>query len=193
VDTDFSASKTFDEAHERHERGGGDQHEASRWVPIAAAVLAVVAALVTLLTNQRASQSLNAKNDAILAVTRAADTYNEYEARSIKQHAYESLIAAGVTSDPKRLAALQGVASRENTQKQPVLARARAFEKAAARDEERSERLLHARETFEISVTLLEVAIVLTSISAVARARFLPIVAGIAAGLGFVEAIRGFF
>ncbi len=176
------------EARERHEQGteGGN-----RWVPIAAAILAVVAALVTLLTNQRATESLTMKNEAILAATRASDAYNEYEARSIKQHAYESLVAAGVTSDPKRIAALTAVARHENTAKAPILVRAQNLEHVASGFEDRSQALQHARDLLEIAVTLLEVAIVLTSISAVARARWLPIVAGVAAAAGVVAAIVG--
>ncbi len=188
IDTDFDAHKTLMEARERHEQGG---EHGNRWVPIAAAVLAVVAALVTLLTNQRATESLTAKNEAILATTRAADAYNEYEARSIKQHAYESLVAAGVTTDPKRIAALTSVARHENAAKAPILVRAQNLERVATTYEVRSEKLQHARDRLEIAVTLLEVAIVLISISAVARAAWLPIVAAVAAAGGVVATMLG--
>ncbi len=193
MDANFDPTKSFAEAHERHEHAMQPAHhaEANRWVPISAAILAVFAALVTLLTNQHASQALDAKSDAIIAVSRAADIYNEYEADSIKQHGYEALIAAGVTVDPKRLATLQAVADEQKAKKKPLLVKARAFEEQAKVDEERSNHLLHVREHLEIAVTLLEVAIVLVSISAVAKAPFLPIVAALAAAGGVVMTIVG--
>lgn len=180
-----SPSDAFREAHERHEAAteGG-----LRWVPLAAAVLAVLAAIGGFLANQRSTQALVAKNDAIVAVTRASDTYNEYESRSIKQHIYEAAIVAGRGGN---VAKLHAVAAHESAAKGPVLEKARGYDEDAVRQNERSERLLHAHEILEIATTLFEIAIVLVSITALVGSRLLPIVSGGAAAIGVAVLIVG--
>lgn len=179
-----SPSEAFREAHERHEAAEHGQ----RWVPLAAAILAVLAAVSGFLGNLRSTEALVAKNDAIVAITRASDTYNEYESRSIKQHIYEAAIAAGRGGDVGKLHA---VAAHEGEAKGPVLEKARRYDEDAARQNERSERLLHAHEILEIATTLFEIAIVLVSVTALVGSRLLPIVSLGAAAIGISVLITG--
>ena len=180
-----SPSEAFREAHERHEAA---VEHGLRWVPLAAAVLAVLAAISGFLGNLRSTQALVAKNDAIVAVTRASDTYNEYESRSIKQHIYEAAIAAGRGGD---VAKLRAIAAHESQGKVPVLAKARGYDDEAARQNERSERLLHAHEILEIATTLFEISIVLVSVTALVGSRLLPVVSVGAAAIGIAVLIAG--
>lgn len=170
----------FQEARERHAAAG---EHGPRWVPLAAAILAVLAAVSGFVANTRAAEALNSKNDAIIATTRAADTYNEYEARSIKEHIYQAAIDAGTARNP---VPLRAIVVHERAAKVPVLRRARAFEADARRDSAESDRLLAAHEVIEIATTLFEVAIVLVSITALVGSRLLPIAAGAAAACGLV-------
>jgi hypothetical protein len=183
--SEFDAAKAFDEARERSERGRG-----ARWVPVAAAILAVLAAMTSLVTTQRSTLALVSKNQAILLTTKASDAYNEYEARSIKQHLYEALIAAGGVRNPAKLHA---IARHESSAGVPVIAKAREFEHGAEAANEQSERALHSYERLEIGVTFLEIAIVLVSISALASTRFLTIVACAATIAGIALSLIGFF
>jgi hypothetical protein len=57
--SEFAAHKAF-EATERSQ----SEHHGARWVPIAAAILAVVTAAFSLLVAQRSTESLVAKNDS---------------------------------------------------------------------------------------------------------------------------------
>ncbi|MFN2460210.1 MAG: DUF4337 family protein [Candidatus Velthaea sp.] len=182
--SEFEAHKAFEEARERQE---GARHGAA-WVPIAAAILAVVTAIAGLAASQRSTAALFFKNEEILLTTKASDAYNEYEARSIKQHIYESLIAAGNARDP---AVLSATALHERVKGAPLLLKARAFEHEAQAANDRSERLRHGFETMEIGVTFLEIAIVLVSISALATARVLTVVAVAATAAGIVIALAG--
>src|SRR5260370_16281586 len=98
---DFDAHKVISEAHERHEHAAaqGGRHEGRmRLVPIMAALLAVAAAIATLLSNQRATAALAAKNDAIFLRTEASDSYNFYLPRSIKQHLYTNTLTVNASS-----------------------------------------------------------------------------------------------
>ena len=170
--------KEVAEAAERHEQYGG-----SRFTPIAAAVVAVLAALANLVSNHRSVEALIAKNQAIVAFGHASDTYNYYEAKSIKQEVYR----AAILSSGRKNLALQKVVDHEEESKKPVLERARGFEKQANDDDARSERLENSHKTLEVAVTFLEVAIVLLSISALAGTIYLPVIAAaaVACGLGF--------
>lgn len=181
-----SPLEQFHQTTERHTEGT----HGPRWVPVAAAVLAVLAAVSGAVANLRATNALVAKNDAIVATAKAADTWNEYEARSIKQHIYE---AAQVTAPAKEVPRLHQVAEHERTAAKPVMAKAKDFEHQADLDNERSERLLGAHEVLEVSTTLFEVAIVLVSIVALVGSRLLPIVAAIASGAGLAILVFGVF
>lgn len=170
--------KEVAEAAELHERHGG-----SRFIPLAAAIVAVLAALATLMSHQRSSQALQAKNNAILAFTHASDSYNYYEAKGIKEETYRAALIVSGKKNP----ALQSVVDHEHETKAPVLEKARDFERQGGEYDERSERFVHSYETLEIGATFLEVAIVLLSISTIAGTVILPIIAGAATltGLGF--------
>ena len=183
-------TKAVEEARERHEHAS---HAAPsrRWIPLVAALLAVVAALANLASNQRSSDALIAKNEAILAQAKASDAYNFYEARGIKEHAYEALVDAGLVRDPQRLAKLSGIAKRERVEKAKPLADAQRYERAVAEENERSERVLHAHEILEIAVTLFEVAIVLVSISALVTTRLLNGSVVVAAAFGAIAFVIG--
>jgi len=183
---EFDAGKAFEEAHERHE---STRHGAS-WVPIAAAIIAVVAAISNLVGSQRSTIALSSKSEALRQTTLASDSYSYYESRSIKQHIYEALVASGTAHDPAKLS---GVAEHEKTAAVPILAKARAFEHAAEVANERSERYLHSFERIEIGVTFLEISIVLISISALATTRFLTIVAASATALDVIIVLVGLF
>jgi len=174
------ASKSFEEAQERHEHAG---HGGSRWVPIAAAVLAAIAGYFG---NLRSTQALFAKNEAIVATTHASDTYAQYQAGRIKYYIAQTALDQGVsaTGNAKNLSA---VVKGEKAKGPPLLEKAKQFEEEAAHQNELSERLLSQHETIEVGATLFEVAIVLVSITALVGSRLLPAVAGIAAllGMGF--------
>ena len=178
-----SPAKSFEEAHDRHEHG----HEGPRWVPIAAAVLAVLAAIAGYFGNLRSTQALIAKNDAIVATTHASDTYSQYQSGRIKFYLAQTALDQGVNPGGDR-AKLAGTADKEGAKGPALLKKAKAFEDEAALQNERSARLLDQHETIEVAATLFEVAIVLVSITALVGSRLLPVTAGVAAVLGM-----GFF
>ena len=86
---------------------------------------------------------------------------------------------------------LRKIADKEDREKQPVLEKAREFDRQAAEANERSEHFLRSQETLEIAVTMLQVAIVVLSIATLASAVFLTIVAAAATVLGVGFALVG--
>jgi hypothetical protein len=180
-------SKTFQEATERTNSAG---EGGPRWIPVAAAALAVLAAVSGYLANVRATQALIAKNDSIVATTRASDTYNEYQAERLKYVVVETAIEAG-TSPSSDVTKLKATAAREAAKAPPLMKIAQSFEHTADELDVKSEHLMDQHETIEVGSTLFEVSIVLVSITALVGSRLLPVAAGCAAALGAASFIYG--
>jgi hypothetical protein len=180
-------SKTFEDATERVKAAG---EGGPRWIPVAAAALAVLAAVSGYLANVRATHALIAKNDSIVATTRASDTYNEYQAERLKYVVVETALEAG-TGPSSDVAKLRATADREAKKGPPLLKIAQSFDRRAEELDQKSEHLMDQHETIEIGSTLFEVSIVLVSITALVGSRLLPIAAGAAATLGLLSFIVG--
>ncbi len=176
----------FKEAHERHEHG----REGPSWVPLAAAVLAVLAAVSGYFGNLRSTEALVEKNDAIVSTTKASDTWSQYQSERIKYYIAQTAIDAG-TGPGAKVEGLKQNAAEEKAKAPPLMKKARAFEEEAVAHNERSERLLKQHETIEVGTTLFEVAIVLVSITVLVGSRLLPLVSGLAAALGIVFFVLG--
>ena len=171
---------------------GGEHHaNAPRWISIAAAVLALLAASCGLMANLRVTLSNATRSNAIIDVTRAADAYNEYDGKAVRQHIYEAAIIG--VSDPKRVARLRSVADHEAAGKAPLLAKAKALDKASREATDEADHILKSHEILEVATTLFEISIVLVSITALVGGRLLPICAGSATAIGIVIALIGLF
>ena len=144
---------------------------AGRFVAVATAVIAVLAALATLFTHHRSILALAAKNKAILAQTRATDFYTSYESKQVRHDFYDALLASDLVRKPEIRAYLSSVSKRQATASEEDRKKARELEAEADRDDDRAETILKAYETLQFGTTMFEVSIVLLSISALARAR----------------------
>jgi hypothetical protein len=163
--------KMREAAETRHERAREDQHELfTRRAAVLVGVIAALLAIASLLGSQ-------ASNEVILSQERATDTYNEYQADSLKQRLGTNegaiLTALGQAS---AAAAAQKDAIDKGARKNALLQQARAYE--AERD-----RAASKDDSFQMAEGAFQLGIVLISIGIVARLRPL---AGIGAGLGGV-------
>lgn len=164
-----SPSKSFEEARERDEHArSGD-----RLVPLFSAIIAVLAALGSLFAHHKSILALDIKNQATHAMIQASDQYAYYQAKRVRIGIYHALLDSGIASSGASRAKLGASVDREERTSLGVLAAARSLEQEAEGLRTRSETELHAFETFEIATTLFEVAIVLASISALTRTRWL--------------------
>ncbi len=179
-------AKAFEEAHERHEHG----REGPGWVPLAAAVLAVLAAVSGYFGNLRSTEALVEKNDAIVSTTKASDTWAQYQAERIKYYIAQTALDGGV-GPGANVAKLKRNAAEEKAKAPALMEKARAFEEEAVKHNEHSERLLKQHETIEVGTTLFEVAIVLVSITVLVGSRLLPFVSGLAAVIGMLFFLLG--
>ncbi len=151
-----------------------------RVVSVAAAIVAVLAALGTLFSHHRSIMALSAKNQAILTQARATDTYNAYEAKQIRYNVYRAILASDLVRNAENRAHLESVAEKEQSSSPAVLAKAKALEEAALRDDDRSESILKSYELLQYATTMFEISIVLISLSALATPRlFIPVASGL--------------
>jgi len=180
----------FQEATERDERIA---KHGSRLVPLAAAIIAVLAALGTLFSHHRSILALTAKNEAILAQARASDKYNQYEAQRVRYHLYTALLVAGVPQRQVGIDALKQIAEKEQTASLTTHADADDLEKKSRDAEDLAARILKSYETLEIGTTFCEVAIVLVSISALVNGRILLALGCGLSAFGVAFLIVGYF
>jgi hypothetical protein len=174
-----------------HTHSHGHAPEGERLAPrasaITAAVLAVLAAIGSLFSG-------HAANQAILAQSQATNQWAYFQAKSTKGHLYEvagDLVkalspSAGKSDDGRTGPALTRFAEEEGRY-------AREKEEirlAAEKLEEESREELHKHHRFATGVAMLQVGIVLASVSILVRYRalfVLSLLAGVA-GLGFLLA-----
>jgi hypothetical protein len=154
------------EAHEHLEHAEHAAHEGDPFVSriaISVAVLAVLAAVAGSLETVEGGRALNSTSEAVLAQDEATDTWNEFQADSIKKHVYGIAAQAGGAhaDDNKKNAKEYG-----DTQKD-LMKEAKAKEKE--RDDLLAESKIHedrhhwltgAATLFEIGIAMSTVAII---------------------------------
>ena len=158
--------------HEAHKGGLGQQ------VAIFSAVLATVGAVVSFLGGHTQNEAILFKNDAVLERAEASDQWNFYQAKSQKQNLAE--IAAALAADPKVAGKYNAEAARYKGEKADIEKEARAHEEKSKAFLEKSAHALHPHHFLSISMTLLQIAIALASITVLTQKRWL--LAGAAIG-----------
>jgi Domain of unknown function (DUF4337) len=157
----------------------------------AAVVVSIMAALLAIasLAGSRAS------TEAILAQARASDTYNEYQANSLKRHinlddaAQLRILAGGTAAADAASTQADGLEQAVKEKYQP--AQDELLPQAQALEHERE--LAESRHRgFQTAEAAFQLGIVLSSISIVARARWLLIVGASLGALGVLLGLNAF-
>src|SRR5580658_1716963 len=140
------------------------------WLSLSTAILAVVAAVASLESGSYANDAIVQKDDAILHQSKADDGWAYYQAKGIEKTVYET--QARLASDPKLALEWRASAEREIAERADIRSKAEENERAVAEWNENSEHSLHLHHQFARSVTILQVAIALAAIAALARREF---------------------
>jgi hypothetical protein len=151
--------------HEAHKTPLGQQ------VAIFTAVLATVGAIVSFFGGDTQNKAMLYKNEAVLERAEASDQWNFYQAKSMKQNMAE--IAAVNATDPKAAERYREEAKRYATEKKDIEKDARKHEAAYKSWNEKSEQALHPHHYLALSMTLLQIAIALASITVLTQKRWL--------------------
>jgi hypothetical protein len=170
--------------HAAHTPGLGQQ------VAIFTAVLATVGAIVSFFGGDTQNKALLYKNEAVLERAEASDQWNFYQAKSMKQNLAE--LAAAINTDPKKVELYQAEAKRYAQEKRDIEKVAREHEAKSKRFTELSDRALHPHHYLAISMTLLQIAIALASITVLTQKRWLLYGAAAAAFAGSVLGVLAY-
>ena len=152
-----------------------------RYVGLGAAIFAVVAAIAAL-------RSGDLINEAMIGQIKASDTWNEYQAARQKEHIYTVAADSLVDQGSRNVARLRSY--RAEVTKEGAKEKSLADEAGKLQDE--SEAQVRRHHAFEYAVALLQVAIALGAVSALARSKpawYVSLAAGL---IGCFFFIRGF-
>jgi glycerate-2-kinase len=159
------------EAHEHAEHAEHAAHEGGRlvaWVSMTIAVLAVLSAIVGSLETVASGKALTEKNEAVLAQSKASDSWAFYQAKSLKKHIY------GIAAD-------QGGPKAEKyrqTQAENAADETKIQDEAKALEKERDEHLKLAdtaegrHHRLTVAATLLHMGIAISTIAIIAGRRW---------------------
>lgn len=181
---------SHDPALEAHEHSEHAHHAAQEHDPFIArvtitiAVLAVLAAAATSLETVEGGLAITAASDAVLSQEKATDSWNEYQADSLKRHMYTIAADQGGPH-----AADYRHTAKEQKESQTEI-RKHATENEAERDKLTAESAAHERHHHWLTgaATLIEIGIALSTVAIITRRR--PFWAA-ALGLGIVGLILG--
>jgi hypothetical protein len=154
-----------------------------RRVGVQAAILAVVLAIVTILSHR-------AHTDAVLLKAAANDTWQRYQSTRVKLHALElgEDLVATLAANARGEAMLAKYAK----EKAKYDKQSEELQKGARDTENEDERLENRALRFDLGEGLLEIALVLSSLYFIARRRLFPTVGVVAGVVGAVLASTGF-
>lgn len=172
------------ELQEQHEQAAG--HPSLRPVSFTISVLAVLVAIVTVMGHR-------SHTEAVLFQARASDQWNFYQAHKIREYdtqLTEDLLGALPVRDPDSAGKiLQGYKAHIQKWDQDTA----DAEKTAREDEEEVHHSEHRAARFDLGEALLEIGLVITSVTLLTRQRgywYMGMIFGvagvIAAGLGFL-------
>ncbi|HXW51217.1 MAG TPA: DUF4337 domain-containing protein [Candidatus Acidoferrales bacterium] len=163
-------------------------NEKLRYVPVVAAILAVLAGLSGILAGRIGAQVLSLRNAGLLHEVNASDAWNEYQAESLKAHLYE---ISSLTSAPTARASLEAQARKYRAEQPAIMAQAKSEEHARDSTLAQSTVLEGRRSNLEVSLAFFEVAIVLTSIAAMIRRPALFWLSAVVGAVGLFFGLRG--
>ena len=158
------------EAHEHAEHAEHAAHEKSPFVSkvsITVAVLAVMAAAAGSLETVEGGRAITESSEAVLAQDKATDSWNEYQADSLKRHMYE--IASGAGGAPARAYGEEIAKDRDGQAK----ARIKAQEAEKDRDQRLHESAMHEERHHWLTgaATLIEIGIALSTVAIITSRR----------------------
>jgi len=159
-----------------------------RFVPLVAAILAILAGLSGILAGRFGAQVLSLKNEALLHEVNASDLWNEYQAESLKAHLYG--LFAQTTSGAAGVS-LQVQERKYRAEQTPLSTQARQQEAARDAALTASTALEIRKSNLEVALAFFEVAIVLVSIVAMIKRPQLFPFAGVIGAIGIFFGLRG--
>jgi hypothetical protein len=167
--------REFDRLHESVQevtegKGGGGF---MRSISLSTALIAVVAALAALEAGSTVNEALLKKNGSIASSTEAFDGWAQYQAKGIKAALLSTQKQILISMDRVPQPSLDADLARYQKEQAEISASSKKLEKLSREQEEEAERLIHRHHRYAASVALLQVAVALSAIAALAGNRWM--------------------
>jgi len=176
--------------HEQEIEHGNENRGIGQWVAIFTAILASIGAIISYQNEVAQYESLMFKNEAVLWKAQASDMWNYYQSKSTKQHLMELALEIG---PPEKKAYYMQQIERYEKEKNEIKRQAEEFEAKSKKANEESSKAMIPHHYLALSMTLIQIAISLASITVLTRKKWLFFVAFISAIGGILLWIRAFF
>jgi hypothetical protein len=164
-----------------HQAQSGDS--LAGYIAIFTAILASVGAIVSYQGGDTQNQAMLYKNEAVLKKAHASDQWAFYQAKSSKGHLMElALVVAPAGKHEYYKAQIE----KYEGEKKDIKIKAEALEEESEKANEASEHAMHPHHRLAQSMTLIQIAISLASITVLTRKKWLFGVAAVAAAGGLL-------
>jgi len=164
-----------------HQAQSGDS--LAGYIAIFTAILASVGAIVSYQGGDTQNQAMLFKNEAVLKKAHASDQWSFYQAKSSKGHLMElALVVAPASKHDYYKAQIE----KYDSEKKDIKLKAEALEVESEQANEASEHAMHPHHRLAQSMTLIQIAISLASITVLTRKKWLFGMAAVAAAGGLV-------
>ncbi|MBV8281045.1 MAG: DUF4337 family protein [Candidatus Eremiobacteraeota bacterium] len=186
---EFLAHEGLEHAERAHEHLQGTSDPLLRFIPIAAAILAVLAGLASLYGGRLAERQLELGSSAVLAQTRASDTWAEYQAQSLKAHinAAALAVAANASTRAKLAADMQSYRQRQP----PLMQEATKLENERTQLLDSMDKVVTKKLDVDVGVALFQISIVLASVAAMTKRPPLFIAGLVGGAIGLIYCVVG--
>lgn len=158
-------------------------------VALFSAILATLGAIVSFLGGHTQNDALYYKNEAVLMKARASDAWAYYQAEGLKQHIAEQSAAL----IPADAAVYRADVARYAAHAKALKAQAEGFDRRSEAADTESQHSLRPHIKLAISMTALQIAIALASITVLTKKRWLLSAAGAFALLGVALGVIAWF
>lgn len=188
--------REFDRLQESVQEAAEDENEGRRFlrsVSLSTALIAVVAALAALEAGSTINEALLKKNASIASSTEAFDGWAQYQAKGIKAAVLSTQKQILISLDRVPQPSIDADLARYQKEQAEISTANRKLENLSRGEEEEAERLIHRHHRFAGSVALLQIAVALSAIAALARNRGMWILSLAIATAGAAVFADGFF
>lgn len=165
-------------AHDHAVEHAGEERGIGQYVAIFTAILASIGAIVSYQGGATQNEAMMFKNEAVLLKTQASDQWNFYQAKSNKGHLME--LASDIAPKEKKEFYTKQLEKYEQEKKE-IKQKAEALENESKQANQKSDEAMIPHHHLAQSMTLIQIAISLASITVLTRKKWLFSIAIVAA------------
>lgn len=165
-------------AHDHAVEHAGEEKGLGQYIAIFTAILASIGAIVSYQGGATQNEAMMFKNEAVLLKTQASDQWNFYQAKSNKGHLME--LASDIAPKEKKEFYTKQLEKYEQEKKE-IKQKAEALENESKKANQKSDEAMIPHHHLAQSMTLIQIAISLASITVLTRKKWLFSVAIVAA------------